>query len=127
MCEDFDGGDYEPVHRQTWRWQRSRAERECCACEATIRVGALYHYSAWLSDGSWTQIRHCARCWAIVEHLWSVTDRAIDIRLGCGETYDAPPDDPGHALAFMSDAEAEAWALTRPKVDDNPGGSWVVS
>lgn len=124
MCEP-DCDEYSSV--STHRWQRSKVDRECCACNATaIKRGDLYHVTASLYDGHWATYRHCARCWAIAEHLWETGVESVNIELDCGEPYEAPPDDPGHALAFMSDAEAQAWASTQPR-DARPGGSWHSS
>ena len=125
MCIDVD--ELAIDKPQSYRWQRARKEHKCCACERNIERGRLYHYTAALDYGSWSGYHHCARCWAIVEHLWTGTDSAIEIRLDCGNKYKAPENDPGHALAFMTDAEAEAWALAQPKATDSPGGSWVSS
>lgn len=125
MCVDYEWED--GTEPQSYRWQRARKEHECCACERKIERGRLYHYTASLCDGHWATYHHCARCWAIVEHLWSVTDSAIEIRLDCGNKYEAPDEDPGHALAFMTDAEAEAWALAQPKRSEYPGGTWCDS
>jgi hypothetical protein len=124
MC---DSPDYDSSSVVDHRWQRSKQERTCCACRApAIKRGDLYHVTASLYDGHWTTYRHCARCWAIAEHLWSNGAEAIDIHLDCGESYDAPPSDPGHAIAFMTGAEAQAWAATR-RADPTPKGTWYAS
>lgn len=123
MC---DAPDYDPSSVCNHRWQRARIEHQCCACEATIKRADLYHVTASLFDGHWTTYRHCACCWAIAEHLWASGAESIDIELNCGESYDAPSDDPGHAIAFMTPAEAQAWAATR-RDHPRPNGTWYAS
>ena len=124
MCGYDDPDELCPVHSMAWH--RSRKLRPCSACKRTIERGELYHKSSVLFDSSWRVVANCARCWAIVEHLWDVRpDAYIALRLDCGEAYEAPDDDPGHALAFMTDAEAQAWAMEQRR-NTHAGGGWSI-
>lgn len=123
MCGDIY--DCEMGEVSSMAWHRSRKERKCQACGRRIERGELYHKTSLLHDGKWSVTVNCARCWAIVEHLWTVVEpeTAVALRLDCGVEYEGDEDDPGHALAFMTDAEAQAWALNQLGNTD-AGGSW---
>ena len=90
-------------------WVRSRRERRCCACPETIRVGDLYHREATMHEGDFMVFVHCPRCWQIIDNL---LERGEDFiyTLTCGIEYEAPHDDPAHALAFQTREEGQDWA-----------------
>lgn len=87
MCDfDWDGSGATVLS-----WVRARKPRQCCACETVVAVGTLYHKYKMLFDGEWSEFYHCARCWEICLALWELTCEAIDLTLGCGETWERPP------------------------------------
>jgi hypothetical protein len=103
---DYDDTGYEI----TREWRRARKPHACFACGETVRVGDRYHVVIDVSDGL-RVYRHDARCWSIIEALWSAGAEAVMWDLNCGESWEENfgdlPDDVA-ALAFMTPDEAQA-------------------
>lgn len=117
--------DCEPLTIDRTTRHRARKEWKCCACHGTILRGELYTYSFTIFDGDTSELRRCARCDAIYEHLcemhkgqseaWPAWD------LNCGHTYQdnfgkEPPPEIAR-LAFMSAAEVLAERTPNPPLD----------
>jgi hypothetical protein len=109
MC----GGEYEGGFR-SGSWQRSRKERDCYACNETIRKGDLYHREVGRDDEQFFSLDHCARCWRMfIWLLYNGEGSSVRYDLNCGETYDYREEhgaDPAYTLAFLTPDEAQAWA-----------------
>lgn len=103
MCYD---GDPNTVERHECR--RARKAYECFACREPIAIGHRYHVTACLDDGRWYTVRHCLRCYLILEALWLYDGGPVQWDLNCGETWEEPPEAVA-ALAFLTPAEAQAW------------------
>lgn len=99
MCDVAD----ETTKGWTEKWRIARKEHRCVGCHETIRAGDRYHYGSGVFDGSGFSVKHCARCWAMVEALEKKPDRvwgeSVNIYLDCGEVWSDPPDEIA-ALAF---------------------------
>jgi hypothetical protein len=111
MCDsDWDEGPAIAAHE----WRRARKRHECVACDEGIERAELYHLTRQLYDGSWDTWKHCARCYAICKALWNAGAGGIDLELDCGEVWDDnfDPDPNVERLAFLTRAEAQAWAST---------------
>jgi hypothetical protein len=108
MC---DHGDYDGNDAEVSIWRRARIAHECCACELPIRRGDRYHIWRTLYDGSWSTLKHCERCWAMVDALGDAdfTGGSVMLTLNCGETWDrasgGPPPPHIAALAFWLPGE----------------------
>lgn len=103
--------DLDPIAPSAYTsvWRTARKEHRCCVCEETISTGDLYHYLSGIWDGRADSHKHCARCWKTYLALVERSEGGVDIFLNCGETYDG--NDPSMLeLAFMTPAEAQAWA-----------------
>nr|NIP90585.1 hypothetical protein [Gammaproteobacteria bacterium]NIR32916.1 hypothetical protein [Gammaproteobacteria bacterium]NIR84714.1 hypothetical protein [Gammaproteobacteria bacterium]NIU07263.1 hypothetical protein [Gammaproteobacteria bacterium]NIV52870.1 hypothetical protein [Gammaproteobacteria bacterium] len=93
------------VHRAGWR--KARKPHTCCACGERIPAGHRYYYTFQISEGDAETWQHCARCKALLEHLWSVLpdDEIPDPELNCGHTYEEmhgePPPPEIAELAFV--------------------------
>ena len=94
--------------------RRSRRDRKCEACWATIGRGHLYVREVTVFWGDIGVTNRCGRCEAIVRHLVEVLPQgtAIDPNLMCGHDYEdeesigrSPPPEIA-ALAFVTPAEA---------------------
>jgi hypothetical protein len=114
-CE-FDGDNDVQTHQVL----KARKEHKCDACNETIKPGHKYVLEKSLYDGSWGQVKRCARCEAIYKHLWAVEhakknrdyNEGPQWDLRCGHDYKSvhgvePPDEIA-ALAFMTPEEAQA-------------------
>jgi hypothetical protein len=107
MCDESD--DY--AVELTREWRRARKEHRCYACRETIRKADRYHVTAHIFEGRLETFKHCARCYTILEALWSAGAEAVDLGLDCGETWEdnfdeCPPE--VARLAFMTRDEAQA-------------------
>ena len=107
MC----GAD-ESVDLASGSWIRARVRHQCCACREYVRPGDLYHREATKYEGYFDVYVHCARCWQMFRHLQDLSDNPVLYTLDCGEHYEAPDDDEGHKLAFMTPDEAQLWAVS---------------
>lgn len=87
MC-DYD---WDESAARVLSWVRARKPKQCCACETVVAVGVLYHKYKSLDDGEWSELDHCARCWAMCEALWENGAGAIDLTLSCGEVWEGAP------------------------------------
>lgn len=108
MC---DANDFDPVTDLRREWVKARKEHTCYACRETIRPGDRYHL--WVSkfDGDLTVAHHCARCYLLMEALWSSGAESVEWGLDCGVSYEEAfgpiPDDVAR-LAFLTPDEAQA-------------------
>lgn len=102
--------DYGPAVYDS-RWVRARKEHACTVCGESIKPGHLYRRTDGLWDGHWGHFKHCARCWRMFRFLesWEGAGQ-VALDLDCGERYEAPPDDVGHLMAFMTPEEAQRYA-----------------
>ncbi len=111
----IDVYDCEPFTVNRTSQHRARKEWVCCACREVIARGQLYTYSFTIHDGQTNELRRCARCDAIYEHLCELHkdgDDWPDWELNCGHTYQErwerePPEEIAR-LAFMTPAEVLA-------------------
>lgn len=93
-------------------------KKPCDACGAKIRKGDTFYSIREKAFGEpWRQIKQCARCYMIYDHLIDRIggdgyDEFIDPRLACGHTYKErfgkEPAPEIANLAFMSRDEAQA-------------------
>lgn len=106
--DDCDGGftvDRTSKHQ-------ARKEHECCACRGMIQRGELYSYSFTVFDGSPDELRRCARCDVIYDHLYELLKDTSELPawdLNCGHSYQErwerePPPEIAR-LAFMTAAD----------------------
>jgi hypothetical protein len=95
---------------------RARKEHKCCACRGVISRGELYSYSFTVFDGEASELRRCARCDVIYDHLYELMkDSSGEFPawdLNCGHSYsdrwgEEPPSEIAR-LAFMTPAEVLA-------------------
>jgi len=104
---DDDGGTdvYPTSHTHT-----ARKEHKCSACHETIRPGDRYTVVFWVYDKMPHQVKRCARCEVIFQHLSArIADEGAyeefcDQQLKCGHEYadrwEMPPPEWLAALAF---------------------------
>lgn len=121
-CDGF----YASVYRLEIR--RSRRDRPCHACRATIRRGDYYANEFAVCDGYATTNVRCGRCQATFEHLSKLCqahnrkhgdDLAPDPDLMCGLRYEdewgAVPEEIAR-LPFLTDAEASELLESKRRV-----------
>lgn len=103
MCDiDYDGAN----QVESGQWRKAAKQHTCDACSETIRKGDRYHVWRALYDGHWSSMKHCARCWTIVDGLSSAdfVPGPVDLHLDCGHTWEEasgePPPPHIAALAF---------------------------
>jgi hypothetical protein len=94
-------------------WRKARKAHQCDAvgCDINVRPGDRYHVLTYGYEGRVARYKHCARCWAICEALWSAGAEGIDLRLDCGERWvdHWSAAEPTH-LAFMTADEGQRLA-----------------
>jgi hypothetical protein len=108
--DSFDG------HCDVWEesLRRARKEHKCDACHEPIQRGELYHATRSLFDGRWDTTYRCARCETMYRFLQPLMARGevCHEELDCGheftEVFNREPPPEVAALAFMSQAEAQA-------------------
>jgi hypothetical protein len=85
------------------RWSKARKPHECCACAEAIGVGDVYHVTTLLNasgcryDRYVKAVKHCARCYAMIEALWKRGVKVVDL--------ESPPDNVAE-LAFWRPGDA---------------------
>jgi len=116
-----DTWDAEPFTVNRTSRHRARKDWRCCACGETITRGQVYTYSFTVHDGNANELRRCARCDAIYDHLCELHKEGDDWpewSLNCGHDYrerwetDPPPEIA--RLAFMTPAEVLAECPPKP-------------
>lgn len=114
MCEESE--EYADVQSTTW--PKARKPHKCCACGESIAAGHRYARTFIVWEGTSSSYKHCARCWMMLEHLWSAVDGGVAVawELDCGENWlntigDLP--DEVAALAFLTPAEAQQTIAVR--------------
>lgn len=110
--------DWEEPEIRNMYWRRARKQHECYACHETIRTGDLYHIDSQRLDGEFYRFKHCARCWRMIEFLWSYTCDAVAYDLDCGaEPFDEDDPDAPHEIAFWTPDDAQEWARRAAEPD----------
>lgn len=83
------------------------------ACPDTIEPGHRYSATSQLFDGSWSDYKHCLRCWAMLNAIMAANPGSyIQWDLGCGyswqDTFGKDPPPEVAALAFALPGEIAA-------------------
>lgn len=87
------------------RWSRARKPHTCRACAEAIEVGDTYHVTTLLNESGCRYdryvetVKHCARCYSMIEALWRRGVKVVAFGLDCGEVWESPPEEVA-ALAF---------------------------
>jgi len=104
MCDDDDGDPYRVLRSE---FVTARKQYLCYACGEPIALKTRHHVEVGTFGGDIDHLRHCLRCWAMMEALWDKGIRSVDPGLCCGELWENPPEHVA-ALAFLLPGESPA-------------------